>query len=194
MQLFILKVVPGEYLKSQLAKILPQRKRVAALREMVREPVLARLENIKRGTVDANDYTVLGKIVDMVVSKYYPETTNFEEEIRENILRISSTRLLALMFGAIDTTTLALCQAVFDLIGHKKMQYADPLREEVQNMFERNCGKWDINAINELKLLDRYVKPNSNFEDEPSELTKKAASSKNPSVFTQWHSALVLEK
>lgn len=100
---------------------------------------------------------MLGKVIDMVVSKYYPGVKEFDNETKEKILRISSTRLLALMFGAIDTTTMALCQVVFDLIGHPKSEYADPLREEVKTAFERNGKKWDINAINGLKLLDRYM-------------------------------------
>lgn len=52
MQLFILQVIPGEYVKTQLAKVLPQRKRIAALREMVRIPVLRRVEEIQNGKVN----------------------------------------------------------------------------------------------------------------------------------------------
>lgn len=65
-QFFILQIIPGEYLKSQLAKIMPQRRRVAALREMVRKPVLGRLEDIENNTVNP-DVSYLTQLDDLQV-------------------------------------------------------------------------------------------------------------------------------
>lgn len=53
LQLFALQIIPGEYLKTQAAKVMPQRRRIATLREMVRKLVMARLEDIEAEITDA---------------------------------------------------------------------------------------------------------------------------------------------
>ncbi|RYP10386.1 hypothetical protein DL764_000720 [Monosporascus ibericus] len=63
-------------------------------------------------------------------------------------------KMLFLTLAAIHTSTMSTTHALFDLCAHP--EYMEPLRREIGETVEANG--WSLAAINELKLLDSFVK------------------------------------
>jgi hypothetical protein len=69
-------------------------------------------------------------------------------------------RILGLLFGAIDTTTVTFSQTYLDLASHPRAQYADIIKAEIDSVLAAHNGELNVASIGELKHLDRQVSPN----------------------------------
>lgn len=130
----------------------------ARIRAMLRPDILRYIEmdeeELDRQTSEAGiDFSVLPMLV-----KYVQKAPGYENATADQVLKGVSGRILALLFAAVDTTTITSTQIIFDLIGHPKEQYADPILAQVKSAYESNGRVWNMTSLGALPLLDSFIK------------------------------------
>ncbi|KAF7881587.1 uncharacterized protein EAF02_006275 [Botrytis sinoallii] len=57
-----------------------------------------------------------------------------------------------------NTTTLTFTHVLYDIIGHKKELYVEPMRREIRDASKKFGGVWNRESIGELRSLDAFMR------------------------------------
>lgn len=71
-------------------------------------------------------------------------------------------RILVVNFAAIHTTSLTSTDALFDLLS-SKIEYIDEIRDEIVSVLDTYGGKWNKQALGQLKKLDSAIRESARF-------------------------------
>jgi hypothetical protein len=144
----ILDWVP-DFLRPWVAWLLPIEKTKLVISDYLRGEILKCLRSPIASTEDP---AILHELVRLSAA----ESGNTSCSVDEIIKRVT-TQFLSITFGAIDPTTVAVSQVVLDLLSQSSSKYLVALQEEATTILARHGGDWSLEAVKELKLMDRRV-------------------------------------
>ncbi|CAD6444006.1 72b9beee-0ecf-4a71-9a89-9a73d14acd34 [Sclerotinia trifoliorum] len=67
-------------------------------------------------------------------------------------------RICRFFFATVDTTTLTFTHVLYDVIGHRKELYVEPMRKEIRDVWKKFGGVWNRESLGELKSLDAFMR------------------------------------
>jgi cytochrome P450 len=77
---------------------------------------------------------------------------------RDRVVDLVTSRILGILFAAVDTTTATISQIFLDLASHPRARYADVIKAEIGNAVAAQNGELNATALSELKHLDRLAR------------------------------------
>jgi hypothetical protein len=90
--------------------------------------------------------------------KYVQTSPLYEGANDEEIFQGVKMRLCNLLFAMVDTTSISFSHILLDLASYPQNEYADPIREQIREVLDQYGGSWTTAALNQLKLLDSFIK------------------------------------
>jgi hypothetical protein len=145
----ILDWIP-HFLRPWIAWLLPIEKTKLVISDYLRGEIL---ECLRSPIASTETSAILHELVHLSAA----ENGNTSCSVDETIKRVT-TQFLSITFGAIDPTTVAVSQIVLDLLSQPSSKYLVALQEEATTILARHGGDWSLEAMKELKLMDRRVK------------------------------------
>ncbi|KAJ8069173.1 hypothetical protein OCU04_002845 [Sclerotinia nivalis] len=127
-------------------------RQVAVIERGVTGDVLA----LVRGDVKGEDYergVVLPMLVEDVRGK-----KKFEGKGDREVVWGVNNRICRFFFATVDTTTLTFTHVLYDVIGHRKELYVEPMRKEIRDVWKKFGGVWNRESLGELKSLDAFMR------------------------------------
>lgn len=128
------------------------KRQVGVIKEMVAEDVWGLI----RGDIRAEDYEK-GVILPMLVEDVR-EKKRFEGKGEAEVGWGVENRICRFFFATVDTTTLTFAHVLYDVIGHRKELFVEPMRREIRDTYKKFGGVWNRESLGELKSLDAFMR------------------------------------
>ncbi|QSZ37231.1 hypothetical protein DSL72_009325 [Monilinia vaccinii-corymbosi] len=135
-----------------VAPWMPTAKQVGLMRKMVSEDV----RGLARGDARAADYergVLLPMLVEDVRGKKRFEGMG-EAAVRWGV----ENRMCRFFFATVETTTLTFTHVLYDVIGHRRELFVEPMRREIRDTYKKFAGVWNRESLGELKSLDAFMR------------------------------------
>ncbi|KAI9649368.1 hypothetical protein NHQ30_001943 [Ciborinia camelliae] len=123
---------------------------------MIERMVTGDVLRLIRGECTVGDYengVVLPMLVEEVRGK-----KRFQGKGEREVLSGVNNRVCRFFFATVDTTTLTFAHVLYDVLGHRKELYVEPMREEIRDVWKRFGGVWNRESLAELKSLDAFMR------------------------------------
>ncbi|CCD51891.1 similar to cytochrome P450 [Botrytis cinerea T4] len=127
-------------------------KQVRVIERMITQDV----RGLIRGDVTGAEYE-RGVVLPMLVEDVRGKKA-FEGKGEEELLWGVNNRICRFFFATVDTTTLTFTHVLYDVVGHEKELYVEPMRREIRDVWKKFEGVWNRESLGELKSLDAFMR------------------------------------
>jgi Cytochrome P450 len=120
--------------------------------------ICCRVKAARRGKGFRDQFVLIDALVDMKMEKGVIEREISEMNLKEEAKQIElcAEELMFMTFEGVGPVTLLTVQLIYELIS--RVEYLQPLREEISRALGASNGKWTEEAMNNMPKLESFTR------------------------------------